>query len=218
MKNKIRMFICFILLCIIALAFVFIPSLKDGRILYQKSIKSVSIKSMVEKIESKKNYIKFDEIPKYYIDSLIYSEDRRFYSHKGYDIRGILRAVYYNLKHRKFVQGGSTITQQLAKNMYFSFDKNLSRKFAELFVAMDLEKELSKEKIIELHTNIVYFGEDCYGIYEASRHYFNVEPSELNKNQIDKLIRTIKSPTFFNPNASKKLLDVGFKKVCLGEL
>jgi membrane peptidoglycan carboxypeptidase len=103
----------------------------------------------------------------------------------------------------RFEQGGSTITQQLAKNMYFSFEKKYERKVAELFVAFQLEKELTKDEILELYCNIAYYGEGCYGLKQAAEHYYGVDPLELSEVQIVALVWTLKSPNNYNPNAYK---------------
>ncbi|MGB4984723.1 MAG: biosynthetic peptidoglycan transglycosylase, partial [Erysipelotrichaceae bacterium] len=130
----------------------------------------------------------------------IESEDKRFYTHPGFDVIAIIRATYNNIKARGFVQGGSTITQQLAKNMYFSFEKTLERKVGELLMALKMERELTKNEIMELYINIIYFGEECYGIKEAARHYYNVDVNKLDLKQMKILVETIKSPSAFNPN------------------
>ena len=105
-----------------------------------------------------------------------------------------------NVVARSTVEGGSSITQQLAKNMYFSFEKRYERKVAELFVAFDLEKSASKDDILEMYCNIAYFGEGCYGLREATLHYYNLEPLEISTEQAASLVKTLKSPNYYNPN------------------
>ncbi len=162
-----------------------------------------SIEDKVQEIRQKATFIPLDQIPEEYLTALVKSEDQRYYSHHGFDYIATARAMVNNIKARAFKEGGSTITQQLAKNMYFSFEKKLERKVAELFVAKDLERKLSKEEILELYCNVIYFGEDCYGIKEAANHYYGIEPAELSEDQIKALVYTIKSPNNYNPNAGQ---------------
>ena len=119
-------------------------------------------------------------------------------SHSGIDGIALARAVGRLGRDG----GGSTITQQLAKNMFFSFEKKYARKVAELLVAVQLEDKLSKEEILELYSNIIYFGNGYYGITEASNGYFEVGSKELNKEQAIVLAGIPKSPNVYNPNNS----------------
>ena len=102
------------------------------------------------------------------------------------------------------MEGGSTITQQLAKNLYFTFDKKLERKVAELFVAFQLEHMLTKDEILELYCNVVYFGEGCYGLQEASEHYYNISSDELSVEQASALAFTIKRPNYNNQTTNTR--------------
>ncbi len=163
----------------------------------------MSISDKVEEIRQDENYITFDEIPEEYINQVLKSEDKRFYYHLGFDPISTTRAMANNIMAGRFEQGGSTITQQLAKNMYFSFEKKYERKVAELFVAFQLEKELTKDEILELYCNIAYYGEGCYGLKQAAEHYYGVDPLELSEVQIVALVWTLKSPNNYNPNAYK---------------
>ena len=105
-----------------------------------------------------------------------------------------------NLATWSYKEGGSTITQQLAKNLCLSFEKSLDRKFAEVFIAWQLERDDSKDEILEMYLNITYLGEGNYGIKAASNYYYNVEPSQLTKEQAEVLVRTLKSPSVYNPS------------------
>lgn len=175
-----------------------------GYKMYKSAIIKESIYEKIKNIKSKGNYITIDRINEEFKSQLLKSEDRRFYYHFGLDPIAVVRAIKNNIKARRFVQGGSTITQQLAKNMYFSFDKKLERKVAELFVAFQLERILTKDEILELYCNIVCYGQGCYGIKEASMHYYGVMPIELTKEQITALVFTIKCPDKYNPNVYQK--------------
>jgi membrane peptidoglycan carboxypeptidase len=179
------------------------PIVVTGYEMYKTAIETMSISDKVEEIRQDENYITFDEIPEEYINQVLKSEDKRFYYHLGFDPISTTRAMANNIMAGRFEQGGSTITQQLAKNMYFSFEKKYERKVAELFVAFQLEKELTKDEILELYCNIAYYGEGCYGLKQAAEHYYGVDPLELSEVQIVALVWTLKSPNNYNPNAYK---------------
>ena len=100
-------------------------------------------------------------------------EDARFYQHSGIDPRGILRAVWSNITNRGVAEGGSTITQQLAKNAYLSQEQTLKRKIQEVFLALQIERNYTKNEILELYLNQIYFGQGAYGVEAASQVYFN---------------------------------------------
>lgn len=183
-----------------------LPIVVKGVDMYQTAFQDKPLTEYVNEIKSRENYTTLDNINPLFIEALIHSEDTRFYSHHGFDLISLTRAFVTNVKEGKKAEGGSTITQQLAKNMYFTFEKKYERKIAELLVALELEKNYSKDEIIELYVNIINFGEDCFGIKTASIHYFNKLPSELNFAEIDALVYTIKSPNNYNPNK----LDLSF--------
>lgn len=176
------------------------PIIQDGYDLYKTAVSEVSISDRIAELREKDQYITYDEIPEEFIKQIIYSEDKRFYYHLGVDPIAIVRAVGTNIREGRYAQGGSTISQQLAKNMYFSFEKTMERKIAEAFVAFDIEKELSKNEILELYCNIAYFGEGQYGLKEAAEHYYDLEPYELSKVQTAALVFTVKCPKYYNPN------------------
>lgn len=176
------------------------PIISSGYHMYQNAVEENSVESVVDKIKEKEGYFTLDTIPKDYIKELLESEDQRFYYHFGIDPIATTRAMFNNIKAGSYLQGGSTITQQLAKNMYFSFEKKLDRKVAEVFVAFDLERKYSKDEILELYLNVIYFGEGCYGVKEAANHYYGVEPQYLSEEQIGELVFTIKSPNNYNPH------------------
>ena len=192
----------FCLVCMIAVGCLVTPIIIRGYDMYKAAITEVSIDEKIAEIRSDEEYLPLEQISDEYLTSLVKSEDKRFYYHSGIDYLATARAMANNVKAKAFKEGGSTITQQLAKNMFFSFEKKLERKVAEVFVVRELEDTLSKDEILELYCNVIYFGENCYGIKEAANHYYGVEPSELNPEQVDALVYTIKSPNNFNPNAN----------------
>ena len=189
------------LACMIAVGCLVTPVIIRGYDMYKAAVTAVSIDEKVAEIRSDEDYLPLEQISDEYLTSLVKSEDKRFYNHSGFDYLATARAMMNNVRARAFKEGGTTITQQLAKNMFFSFEKKLERKVAELFVVRELENRLSKDEILELYCNVIYFGENCYGIKEAANHYYGVEPSELNSDQVDALVYTIKSPNNYNPNA-----------------
>ncbi len=126
------------------------------------------------------DYVRIDTLPSY-IPALMYlSEEIDFYRNPGISVRLIAKAVRYNLPRRRFAYGGSTVTQQLVKNLFFSREKTLARKFEEAIVAWAVEDTLTKDRILELYMNCIEFGPNLYGIVRASRHYFGKEPAELS--------------------------------------
>ena len=139
------------------------------------------------------------EIPEHVKKAFISVEDKRFYSHKGIDIKRIIGASLINLKNTSFSQGASTISQQLIKNTHLSNKKTLKRKFAEIKLTLELEKKYSKDEILNMYLNNIYFGENCYGIKNASEKYFDKTPSELTVAEGALLAGIIKAPSKLNP-------------------
>lgn len=171
-----------------------------GYKVYQNVIEEKSIEQRVAELQNKEDYVKLDKIANIYVELVVESEDHRFYQHHGVDYIGLTRAMLTNLATWSYKEGGSTITQQLAKNLCLSFEKSLDRKFAEVFIAWQLERNYSKDEILEMYLNITYLGEGNYGIKAASNYYYNIEPSQLTKEQAEVLVRTLKSPSVYNPS------------------
>lgn len=180
-----------------------LPTILSGYTMYKDAIEHKPLETAIAAVQSRSDFLSVDDIPKPFIDKLLYSEDQRFYYHVGVDLISIGRAILINLQERSFAQGGSTLTQQVAKNLYFTFEKRIDRKVAEVFMAFRLEHLLTKDEILEIYCNIAYFGENCYGLRAASKHYYDVEPLALTEAQMDALVYTIKSPNNFNPNVIK---------------
>lgn len=185
---------------IMAITVICIPTVYHGWQMYETAVKETPIAVKVEEIRSDQDYVELDQISEDFRNGVIASEDKRFRFHFGVDPLAVLRAVKNDILAGSFVEGGSTITQQLAKNMYFDFDKVFERKVAEVFVALQLERAYTKDEILEMYLNCIYFGEDCYGIKEASAHYYGVAPDDLSERQADSLVYTIKCPNLYNPN------------------
>ena len=171
-----------------------------GYQIYQDKIQEQSLSERVNQLKSKEDYVTLDQISPIYKEAVLESEDRRFYQHGPVDYYGLARAMLTNLTTFSFKEGGSTITQQLSKNLCLSFEKDLSRKFAEVFIARDLEKMYSKDEILEMYLNITYLGEGNYGIQAASQYYYHIDAIDLNKQQSDILVKTLKRPSVYNPS------------------
>lgn len=171
-----------------------------GYQIYQDKIQEQSLSERVHQLKSKEDYVTLDQISPIYKEAVLESEDRRFYQHGPVDYYGLARAMLTNLTTFSFKEGGLTITQQLSKNLCLSFEKDLSRKFAEVFIARDLEKMYNKDEILEMYLNITYLGEGNYGIQAASQYYYHIDAIDLNKQQSDILVKTLKRPSVYNPS------------------
>ncbi len=151
--------------------------------------------------------VSITDLKKHTVNAFVAIEDKRFYKHKGIDRKGLVRAVINNLKSFSFKEGASTITQQLVKNTQLTSDKTISRKLKEIKLAKKIEKIYTKEKILEKYLNTIYFGDGCYGIESASKHYFSKKASELTINESAILSSIIKAPSTYSPtkNIDKNL-------------
>ena len=154
-----------------------------------------------------------DELPKYVSQAIVATEDRRFYQHFGFDFISFTRAMITNAIHRRYVQGGSTITQQVAKNLFLTSQKNIKRKVQELLLAFWLEHKFSKDQILALYMNRVYLGNGTYGIESAANKYFQKSSDDLNLREAAILAGMLKAPSKYNPIASKKQADKRSKVV-----
>lgn len=172
---------------------------------YKEALNEKSLEAAVSEIESEEHYTKYEDIPEFYFKALVAVEDRRFYKHNGFDLRGTLRAVYTDLKAGKWMEGGSTISQQLAKNMYFPLDYTLNRKIAEIYMALDIEKRYGKKKVLELYVNGIYYGSGYYNIYDASMGYFGKTPSELNEYECSLLVGIPNAPSVYSLDVDPEL-------------
>lgn len=147
----------------------------------------------------KGTYTPIENISEVVQEAVISTEDRRFYSHRGFDVMGIGRAAVGLVTQRRIVGGGSTLTQQLAKNAYLSADQTASRKLRELFLAIEIEKAYSKDDILEMYLNNSYFGQGVWGVQDASKKYFNKNASELNVSEAATMAAMLKAPSNYNP-------------------
>ncbi len=151
-----------------------------------------------------KEAVTVDSLPKYVSDAVIAIEDHRFYKHGGVDLLGILRATFKNLISGRIVQGGSTLTQQLAKNLFLSPNRSIKRKVQELVLALWLEKKFTKKQILSIYLNRVYFGSGAYGIDAAAYRFFGKRAKDLTLFEAAKLAGILKSPTRYSPFYNKE--------------
>ncbi|MCR5144983.1 MAG: penicillin-binding protein [Lachnospiraceae bacterium] len=144
-------------------------------------------------------YVEDQDIPIYIKQAIVATEDKRFYKHKGIDFRGIMRAVVAIVKEGEVTQGGSTITQQLARTIYLSNERTWERKVEEMYIAAELEQKYTKDQILEFYINNVYFGDGYYGIQAAAEGYFGTDISHLSLSQMIYLCAIPNNPTLYNP-------------------
>lgn len=204
-KLKIILFL-FFLICLVGvtvsayMAFIDLPRVDNIKSCFTTKMYKVNLCS------NNPNYIKYNQVPKSFIDALIASEDAAFWGHEGFDINEIKESFRKNFIEGKLVRGGSTITQQLAKNLYLSNEKSLVRKFRELFLAQKIEKVLAKKEILEKYINVVEFGENIFGLKQASQKYFSVTPQELNIAQSIYLVSLLPNPKSYGKSRYTKKL------------
>lgn len=169
---------------------------------------------LITTLHSDQNRLPIDinKVPQNLQNAFIAAEDNRFYEHIGIDPIGIFRAIFANLTNRGIAQGGSTITQQLAKNAFLSQEQTLKRKIQEAMLALEIEHKYSKKEILEMYMNQIYFGQGAYGIQTAAKTYFNKDVNELTLTQCAILAGLPKSPNYYSPfnnlNEAKKRKNV----------
>lgn len=185
----------------------------NGYNMYKEAVDKISIEDKVKEIQNKENYTKISELPQMYINAVISVEDHRFYKHSGIDIIAIGRAVVNDIKAMSFVEGGSTITQQLAKNIYFTQEKKIERKIAEVFMASEIEKRYNKNEILELYLNTSYFGDGYYTVREASIGYFGKESIKMTDSECIMLAGIPNAPSAYAPTKNPELAKQRQKQV-----
>lgn len=148
------------------------------------------------------HYVAFEDIPESLIQAVLATEDRRFFDHMGIDVMGIARAMVVNLRAGRLVQGGSTITQQVAKNVFLTPERTIKRKIQEMLLAFWLESKFTKEQIFAIYLNRVYLGSGNYGIDAASRRYFDKPATEVNLIESAILTGLLKAPSRYSPLSS----------------
>ena len=175
----------------------------EGREIVEAELEPQEIGGVYPGVAEDRVFIRLEEVPRLLIDTLLEIEDRNFYEHKGISLRGISRAMLANIKAGRTVQGGSTLTQQLVKNLVLTRERSLSRKVQEAMMAIVLELRYSKGEILESYINEVYLGQEgsraIHGFALAAFHYFNRPLHELSVSQIAMLVGLVKGPSYYDP-------------------
>lgn len=179
--------------------------ISEGYNMYKTAIEKTPIAEVVSNIRNQEDFVSIDELPKDYINAVIAVEDRRFYKHNGIDLISISRAIITDIKEMAFVEGGSTITQQVAKNNLFTQEKKATRKIAEIFAAFDLEEYCTKDEIFELYVNTSYFGDGYYCVKNAANGYFEKEPKNMDLYECTLLAGIPNAPSVYAPTKNPEL-------------
>ncbi|RPI93832.1 MAG: hypothetical protein EHM32_07530, partial [Spirochaetales bacterium] len=177
-----------------------------------------------EFFEQKREIVPYSYIPRMLVNAVMASEDRDFYRHKGISYQGILRAFAVNLTRLRVVQGGSTITQQLAKVLFTDMERRLKRKIYEAFCALEIEKRYDKQDILSMYLNLIYFGNGAYGVESTAKMFFGISVRELNETECAMIVGVISNPLYYSPISNlnnsvnktrrimKSLVDAGYLK------
>lgn len=148
------------------------------------------------------DWVSITKISPYLKQAVVLTEDDTFFEHNGFDVEAIKKAYKVNVRRHKFAKGGSTITMQLARNLFLSSDKSILRKLRELAIAVKLESELPKERILELYLNVAQWGDGIYGAQAAARHYFGKDAINLSKHEAAFLAAILPRPKFYDKHRS----------------
>ncbi len=207
MKAGLKIFGVVILLAILTAGFYFYLVLPDVSALKTKNPRTTAL--MVQRYREakkteatfriRKQWIDFEAIPKLMRETVRITEDASFYQHKGVDFAELKEALKKNWKKGEYVRGASTITQQLAKNLYLSTEKSLIRKIKEYLITIRLEKNLSKDRIFSIYLNVIEWGPGIFGVAAASQYYFHKGVNQLNLEEMVRLVAVIPQPLKINP-------------------
>lgn len=204
MKFFRKLLFMIIILIIIIISLLFLV----GQIYYSYQLKQKPLITRVEEVTKKSDFVSFDDMSVNYRNAVIAVEDHRFYDHGAVDFIALARATFTNIKNKELQEGGSTITQQVAKNIVFNQEQTFLRKLGEILAAYDIEKNYSKKEIFEIYVNSAYFGNGYYGIGQASKGYYNKEPKDLTLDEATMLAGIPNAPSVYaptvNPDLAKK--------------
>ncbi|MCR3923252.1 MAG: PBP1A family penicillin-binding protein, partial [Firmicutes bacterium] len=167
---------------------------------------------LATRFEQNRFEVALEQIPTHLSEAFIAIEDHRFYEHFGLDLQGLARAVYRNVRERRIVEGGSTITQQLAKNLFLTNEQTLSRKLQEMLLTLQLERKYSKDEILEKYLNTIYFGHGAYGVEAAARTYFNKSVKDLTVGEATLMAGITRGPGYYSPYISDETKAAAFKR------
>lgn len=191
-KRQIRRII---LLILIAGSIVWFLGYKD----YKKVIQEKPLRGMIAEFKKNRDYVFYEQLPVILLDATVAVEDERFWERMStLDVQALGRAVFYNIKNMSLQQGGSTIPQQVAKNLYYDHNASVIRKVSEYYITKDILNELSKGEILELYVNIIYYGNGAYGIESAANRYFGLSVWELNEGELTLLSGLPQAPSVYD--------------------
>ncbi len=191
-----------IIILVITTYFIF-----NGYVLYRNSMAIKSLDDRILELRQSESFTEISEVPDYYKKAVISIEDHRFYSHSGIDIVATSRAMLDNILSFEMKGGGSSISQQVAKNLCFTQEKTLTRKVAELFVVYHLEKDYEKDEILELYINNMYFGNGYYNIHDAAEGYYEKDPKDLTLYEATLLAGVPNAPSLYAPTVNMRLAE-----------
>lgn len=177
----------------------------QGYTMYKEALDKISVKDKLKELQAQENYTKFEDLPEFYIDAVLAAEDHRFYDHGALDYIGLARAIWTNIKRGELKEGGSSITQQVAKNVYFTQEKTALRKIAEIFMAFEIERNCDKDTIFEIYVNTSYFGSGYYGIKEAANGYYDKKPIDMNEYESSMMAGVPNAPSIYAPTKNSDL-------------
>ena len=179
----------------------------SGWQMYEDALAAYPLEEKVAQTTAQENFTTLDQLPEVYLDAVLAVEDRSFYGHHGFNLRSTGRALIRNFQEKDLVEGGSTITQQLAKIWYFDLDKKFDRKVAELLMAFNIEEHYTKKEILEFYLNSIYFGSGYYNVYDASMGYFGKVPEEMNDYEATLLAGIPNAPSVYSPDVNPDLAE-----------
>ncbi len=206
----------FLILSILAISgLIYILTTPDISKLKKENPKKTSFMEYRER-ESKKKGRKYNitqtpvplnRVSPYLIKAVLIAEDDKFWSHEGFDLEAIKKAIEKDIKKKRFAFGGSTITQQLARNLYLTPEKTVFRKIKEAVITFRIERTLTKKRILELYLNVVEWGEGIFGIEAASRHYYSKSSSELTPEESARMAAILPNPKRYSPAGESKYIE-----------
>jgi len=213
-KRAVYTAVLVLLLFILSWSAVIYFSLPDVSYLKKQNPKTTALiemrktraKAKGKRLRVRQNWVSFKRIPKLFRQAVRVTEDASFYFHEGVDFEELKESIKKDLEKGELVRGASTITQQLAKNLYLSTEKTLIRKLKEYFIARRLEASLGKHRIFHLYLNIIEFGRGVYGVQAASKYYFKKDVKDLNLEQMVRLTAIIPRPLTLNPKGNNRWL------------
>ncbi|ADK14657.1 transglycosylase domain-containing protein [Clostridium ljungdahlii] len=202
-----HLFLSILVLVIIFSGFIYlkyghtVKSLYDDAVIKVNNCSEYTFKNREKYLNNGKSlYLESTQIPNNVKNAFIVIEDKNFYKHGGISTEAVFRAVYsLFVNNGKITQGGSTIAQQLARNVFLNFDKNYQRKLEEMFIATKLEQKFTKDQVLEFYINNIYFSNNAYGINSASKKFFNKDCRELNLSEICLLVGIPNDPQYYDP-------------------